>query len=227
MKLFYTGDWQAQLSNLDECEIVVQQILDWAKDNRKQKRHVFHLGDVKEKFNPIDVRVANFIVDAFRRIAEAVDGLHFVRGNHDPITTQDGVPSCVPLIERYCMTLADQSVGHVDLSPVHVWMVPFFRGPDTQLEAFASALEDRLRFPRGTKHVLAFHNTITGCKQSAHSTGTGLSLEDIAADKYDVCVGGHVHLAQKIPPNVWYVGSPFSCDWGEANYSHGFLEIEF
>src|SRR5205085_4845868 len=98
MRILFTGDFQAAVSNLDRCASVVDQIESLLKINAKNESQYFvFLGDAKEAFNSIDQRVTNFLVESFQRIQRHCEGFYFIRGNHDSITVFDGSPSCVPL----------------------------------------------------------------------------------------------------------------------------------
>lgn len=223
MVILWTGDWQTSVSNLDRCKAVVDQLESELKRS-KPPRYVVHLGDIKEATNPVDVRVSNFIIEAVQRLKRASDGFLFVRGNHDSIATHDGVPSCAPLVEvSGANVVASEDWLSVDLmARVSIWLVPYFRDPDRQRRAFLEAAN----MPRrGNTSLLAFHCEIDGCQRSAHSKGRGITLSDLGASKYDLCVGGHIHRHQQVAKNVWYAGSPYCCDWGEANEQKGFLKV--
>ena len=245
MKIFFTGDWQCSVSNLDRCELYLQHLeKEIAATSGTGQVFVVHLGDIKETLNPVDQRVTNFIVNAVKRLKKVL----YVRGNHDYITTQDGVASCVPVIA----SAGASAVADTDwvLVPIRlitwdkrvqyclIYMVPYFRDPDKQREEFAKAAghavlnKKEYRDPtcdavgKDNIAILAFHNTITGCRQSLYTRGEGYTLDEIGASAYDVCISGHIHTPQKIGNNVFFVGSPFPMDWGEVNSRHRTLVLD-
>jgi len=223
MKILFTGDWQAALGNLDRCEQTLAQVL--ALIYRENISHVVHLGDVKDAFNPVDVRVTNFLVratteilTACQRYGEGAAAFYVLRGNHDNIATQDNVPTLLPTLEAAGATIFED----VDVVKLPYWvflhMVPYFRDHNRQVEAFHRSWE--LQQP-GLR-ILVFHNEIRGCK-GGYSKGKAFTADDICAANYDICIGGHIHEAQTIKPNIHYAGSPFCMDWGEANQEKSFL----
>lgn len=223
MKIIFTGDWQASLHNLDRCEIIVQQILTILK-NTSDVKFVIHCGDVKENFNPIDQRVTNFITSAIQRISQACYQFIYIRGNHDSITTQDGVPSCLPIIKTAGATIVvDNRWQKIPLGEgSFIWAVPYFRNMDLQKSEFKEAYEDANTNVGKGKKILVFHNEIEGCERTAYTKGQGLTLSDIGASHYATCVSGHIHRPQ-VFHNVRYAGSPFCMDWGECNENKSHL----
>lgn len=243
MRLVCSGDWQCSLTNLDRCRIFVAQLVRVLKED--EQTFFLHLGDIKEHWNPIDVRVTNYIIEALTEIRQSCRGFYYIRGNHDSITTQDGVPNIVPLIEATgALALADTSWVRIALrlltwNPEVVryallYLVPFMRDPARQLRAFREAAADaakpEYRDPtcdavgRNNIHILAFHNSVRGFRESLHTTASGLSADEIGAANYDICIGGHIHVPQHVG-NIYFAGSPFPMDWGEVNYQHRFLTV--
>ena len=237
MRIVISGDWQAALGNLDRLGMVVDQVVDEVK--KQPKTFFIHLGDTKESFNPVDVRVYNFLQDAFTRIRKSCAGFYYVRGNHDSINTQDGSPSICDFVSALgALAVADASWETVEIPLLNwrgisqrrlcMYFVPYFRDPKRQRDEFKGPLEHiRLRRKAGKDDIrlLFFHNTVTGCRQSLHTEGVGLSAEDIGASEYNACFAGHIHLAQELKPNIHVVGSPMPMDWGEANYRHRIMSV--
>lgn len=227
MNILFSGDWHCSLSDLDRCQIVVNQVIEILV-RQKPPRYFVHLGDIKTQFNPVDQRVSNFIVKSLLRIRENCEGMYFVRGNHDSIATQDDVPSCVPLLEAAKVDVVADGEWQSSIlgdGDVGLWLVPYFRDPQRQREEMAAARRDAAHF-KGTR-ILAFHNEVEGCEVSAYRKGTGLTVNHLGAHNvFDLCVGGHIHKPQHIKPNVYYCGSPFAVDWSEINITHRFLVLE-
>jgi len=202
MKIIFTGDFQARVDNLDRCQQVVNQIVRLLRSWKNEERAVVFLGDIKDAFNPCDIRVTNFILGMAQQItAEAP--LYFIRGNHDSITTQDGVPSCVPIVEaggsseNFSTLTADQDWERFELPGGGLlWGVPYFRDPVRQREAFVEAAADARSYSSKVRKILAFHNEVSGCQRSVFSKGEGISLRDMDSDAYDLCVSGHIHHPQ-------------------------------
>jgi DNA repair exonuclease SbcCD nuclease subunit len=188
-----------------------------------------HTGDVKESTNPVDQRVTNFIVEAFASIKAHCDGVAFVTGNHDYITTQDAVPSCAPVVQASgAKWVASTNWAHFNINghnpKVHLFLVPYMRDMERQKKAFQFASE-AAAITRGRK-ILVFHNTIDGCQLNNYFKGVGLAKADLFPENYSLCIGGHIHKPQHLEPNIYYVGSPFAMDWGEVNFKHRILAVD-
>jgi exonuclease SbcD len=85
----------------------------------------------------------------------------------------------------------------------------------------------------GETAILAGHWAVTGA-----SLPTGLptdmlsepviEITDLEAQGWDSIALGHVHRAQTIGElgTAFYAGSPYACDWGEAEIAHGVWVLE-
>jgi DNA repair exonuclease SbcCD nuclease subunit len=228
VRLVCSADWQCSVTNLQQCLQTLNQICEILDDSPSPKFFI-HAGDVKEVTNPVDQRVTNFIVEAFARINNHCDGVAFVTGNHDYINTQDGVPSCAPVVEASgARWVASDDWYHYPISknppPVHLFLVPFMRDSERQKQALeAAAFSAKSVFG---KKILVFHNTIDGCLLNNSFKGVGIAKKDLFAEEYDLCIGGHIHKPQFIKPNIHYVGSPFAMDWSECNIQHRILVVD-
>src|SRR5438874_815294 len=70
-----------------------------------------------------------------------------------------------------------------------LYLVPYFRDPKRQRDEFQGALYDT---SKKRINILAFHNEIAGCERTAFTKGEGLTLTDIGASSYKVCISGHI-----------------------------------
>lgn len=225
------------MSNLSRLELVVDQIIGEVK--KDPKTFFVHLGDIYHARNPVDVRVINFVRESLTRIKKSCSGFYYVRGNHEPISMQDGSPSlCGMIADTGALAVADEAWEHIEV-PILSWrgasqkrlqmyFVPYFRDPQRQREEFKGP-KNHVTLRRREKHddvrLLFFHNSVTGVKRNGPD-GVGLSAEDIGADMYDACIGGHEHMPQNLQPNITYCGSPCAMDWGEVNFQHRLLAID-
>ncbi len=231
MKLLATADWQCKTENLHRCELMLKQLLSTAK--REKADVVLHLGDVKDAFNPVDQRVQNFMVRATKKICK-VAPFHVLLGNHDRTSVNDQSESCMPVL-RAAGAVTYEVPTLVCLNDVWVYMVPYLRDRKLLVEQLASVgtylgqLDPNVR-PQQGEMLLAFHTEISGCRINSHfhtfDSQNGIPPEGLWPEDYALCLGGHIHYQQKIGPDIWYVGSPFQQDWGEANNPCGFLLVE-
>jgi DNA repair exonuclease SbcCD nuclease subunit len=226
VKFLISADWQARLSNLQQC---VQTVEHMKEIGKKRAIDAFLiLGDVKQDMNPVDVRVANFLVSVPAELSKAcTTGLTYViGGNHDATSTQDGSPTCLPwMAASGAMVFEEPELVYAAVADVGVELccVPFRRNK----EELRKSLQTIHKSNRNCKKILLFHEEIRGCKLNMMTRGVStISLEDIRSERYAACIGGHIHFQQLVSENVWYVGSPFCHDWGEANQQKGFLLLE-
>lgn len=232
-KVLFTADWQARLGNLAECEVVLQRILELVRSEKLAA--VVHLGDLKHSFNPLDIRVTNFLVAATQAIV-AKCPFYVLLGNHDRAGPSDRAVSFFPAMEAAGakVTADAAAVQHLGGEGLDLVMVPYFRDLKAQREAFIAASELPKSASAKTR-VLCFHAEVAGsCLTVSHKANatSAVKLADLRPEVYQACVGGHVHFQQqligsKVRPRVWYVGSPFPQDWGEVNQSNkGFILLE-
>ena len=216
MKILFSSDWQATLSNLDRCEAALEQVLSII--TRESIDQFVHLGDIKEQFNNIDVRVLNFAVGMVKRVRAAGVPVWIVPGNHDYISPTSPVHFLPALAEAGAHVFSEPAVTGWN-GKASIWVIPYLRAAEDNDKAFKFVTKGHLKENR---HLLLFHNEVEGAEYrgSVHSKGA-LKLP---WKQFDICIGGHIHRQQNIPgTNIWYVGSPFCCTWGEANESKGYL----
>lgn len=224
--ILFTADWQCSATNLDRCQLVLDQLLAYLDASRVSEKAVVHAGDFKDQHNPVDQRVTNFIIRAVQQIKQRAR-FYFVRGNHDSIAARDGVPSCCDVVvSAGADGVADESWLLVPCGKkTRLHLVPYFRDPDRQRAEFRAAAEYARRHADRC-NVLVFHNEVAGCLMNlAGLRGRTYSLADLGA--YSMCIGGHIHMPQRDVQNrVAYVGSPFCVDWGECNQEkQAFVEL--
>jgi DNA repair exonuclease SbcCD ATPase subunit/DNA repair exonuclease SbcCD nuclease subunit len=235
MKYLLTGDWQASARNLPQIQKAVE------RETLAMLAHdcdeLIDLGDLKEPYDPIPVRVALAMQERLRDKKYIV-----VRGNHDRLSQNDD--------ELTWFDLLDTENGHrfiterdiVRKDGVVFYVLPYSGMVDT-LRKDADWLADMARDNRagsqkspkdgrwgyinqqGDEHVLLFHCEVREA-QGAFSTDA-LSIADLQLDAYTYAFGGHIHRPQElVEGKAWYVGSPFCMDWGEVNQEKRFMVYE-
>lgn len=215
MKLLLTSDWQTEFSNLPECEQSLQELLD-AADSYKPDA-IIHAGDLKQDYNPIDLRIVKFWVRAVRKITE---GYRFVilRGNHDRISQDVNSKDWLDVLRAAGAETVSQPKTK-QIGDGTVGFLPFTPDKTQEIE-WAKRLAGHKRDigPR----VLVFHTEIRGAYMTASKMGEGNTAQDLLFDSWDTCLGGHLHCFQKLTDcRAWYIGSPFCMDWGEADQVKG------
>lgn len=219
-KLLFTSDWQAQYSNLMMCAEVVKEITQLQHKHKIET--VVHCGDFKEYYNPVDVRVVNFGVSTTQQFLEQSKFVA-VLGNHDRVGMHKDTHNWLPALKAAGAKTYDRA--GVEPGDGYVLYVLPYCGDIEKLRAGAQRLAKHAGGLKRTTKILTFHETLYGCKFNLMKTATEATVkpEDLCADAFDVCIGGDVHIHQKLSKNIWYVGSPFPINWGEANQRKGYV----
>ena len=220
MKVVFTGDWQADMTNLDQLGQVCDQIY-------ALNPNVLVLpGDMKENYNPIDVRVLNFVMFQILRFVNRGCEVFVDLGNHDRVGMTSEQESWLPALAK-----AGAKVAHKEeifrTGNLALFMLPY-RNSVKETKRMAHWLASQSKAITATK-VLVFHQGLKEAWYNAFRKAEDeeLSVDDLYPKHYHYCIGGHFHKFQKVKyPNVFYVGSPFATDWGEANEKKGFLQLE-
>ena len=222
MRILFTSDWQTDYDNLDLCRRAVDEILR-LKDELGFDVLVL-CGDLKHVYNPIDVRVINFwmkTVTAWRRA-----GLDVVAdlGNHDRVGMHVDKQNWFPVL-RKAGVLAYDEPGYVDIrGEREIAVLPYRNSP----QLIRREASDLARDSAAAASVLVFHSELRGARYNvlARAEDAVLCPKDLHPERYLFCIGGHFHLQQRVEGNIWYCGSPFATDWGEANQRKGYLLVD-
>lgn len=223
MKILFTSDWQTDYENLELCRKVAEEIL------RLKGQTGFGVlvlcGDLKHVYNPIDVRVVTFWLRTISKWRK--EGLDVVAalGNHDRVGMHVDKQNWFPIL-RKAGALAYDETGFAGVGNGQEIAILPFRNSSTLLRREAIDLAKSVG-PR--KPVLVFHADLEKAKHNVLSSsepGDKIRVEDLCPERYLFCIGGHIHYQQKVGGNVWYCGSPFATDWGEANQRKGYLFVD-
>jgi len=210
--------------NLDLCQRVVDEIIEklWPV---YRFRFLVHCGDWKRQYNPIDTRMINASLKMLARFREAGIEVLVDLGNHDRTGLYVDKQNWLPILRKGGARCFDEPY-FVDVDgPGRIALLPYRQDPVLlKREAY-----DLARGAKPDRDILVFHSDLASARYNllgANSTGA-VHVKDLCPERYVCCVGGHIHLQQKLAGNVWYVGSPFATDWGEANQKKGYLLYDF
>jgi DNA repair exonuclease SbcCD nuclease subunit len=221
MKLLLQSDSQAEFSNLDLCEQSHQELLKAIQVHKPDA--VIHGGDLKESYNPIDVRVAKFWVKATRQIVDTGVPFYINLGNHDRISQSRESKNWLDILRvAGATTFTKPRIKRV--ADGAIAFLPYTA--DKALERkWAKQLAIDVQEYIGPK-ALIFHTEVAGALLNTFGTkAVGNDHAGLCFDKYDVCLGGHIHGFQQIGGNAFYIGSPFCQDWGEADQQKGLVLV--
>lgn len=213
MNLLLTADWQAHVKNLDRCEQSLEFLVQCI--HKYKVGAVGLLGDMKDPFNPVDQRITNWLISMGHRVNN-ICPVFALKGNHDAIAIADGSETGLPVLAAAGIVTIETPT-QLEFGGRKIWCVPFYR--DTALA------EQYIK--RGIKEnaILFFHNEVMGCATNlSFKSPTGLDHKLL--QHYKLAIGGHIHFQQEAMKNIWFTGSPFCHDWGEANQRKGFLLLD-
>lgn len=217
MNILLTGDWQTEWANLDLCLQAKAEVLEILK--REKLDGVFFLGDLKKHYDPIQTSVIQFWHDFIEELVGLKYFVGILLGNHDRIGQYDDKKNWLSILAK---------------AGAHVYDRPAVLGPDVfilpwnrDVKALKKYLKHFRRYRKDKDCVLLFHADIKNTKynQLGAKSDAKLSVEDFHSNKYLACIGGHIHLHQKLGKNIYYTGSPFCTDWGEANQRKGYMLV--
>lgn len=220
MRALITGDWQAAWANLRNCNAILDQVLSLCKAHKIKT--VLHLGDLKHHYSPVDVRVVNFGVRFVTTLRSAGITPFILLGNHDRVSMSVKSDNWFPALKA----AGAITIGRPTYFSEHALAaVPYVQDYRVARRWFRRVAAEAAGY-KG-KPVLLFHHEVAGSKLNVTATSdTRLRLADLRPETYRWCFGGHIHLYQRLADNVYYVGSPFAHDWGEANQQKGLVLLD-
>lgn len=232
MKLLSTSDWQTDITNLPESTIALRELLQYAKKYKVDA--IVHCGDLKERYDGISLRVVKFWARAVRTIVKA--GFRFLinLGNHDRLSQSSTSRNWLDVL-RAAGAETFTKPGIAAVAEGLVAFLPYTSNKQQELEWSDMLYNDKsikvreswkpATYPPDQPAVLVFHTEVQDMQLSSFGLkADGITPEQLHANCYNVCVGGHLHTFQW-SNNVGYVGSPFTMDWGEVNEQKGHVLV--
>ena len=214
MTILVTGDFQADYQNLDLCQRAWDEIIEICLD--KSISQIVVAGDLKQVYNPVDARVIKWWFKAAKRAQENNIEVLANLGNHDRLGLYVSTDNWFPILRKAGVKCFDKPTRYGNLA-----FLPY-RSSEKILRQDARQLAESV----GNENViLIFHGEVKGAKynQFGQKADSGIEADWLFADRYSYCIGGHFHLQQQIGKNIFYCGSPFAQDWGEANQRKGYI----
>ena len=95
-KYLFTGDWQLQSDSLHTIKEVGYWLLEYCLDNKITS--LINLGDMKQVFSPVDVRVYNVAIKLIRIFTKENIKFYLLKGNHDKIGQGDDTGDWFPAL---------------------------------------------------------------------------------------------------------------------------------
>lgn len=182
---------------------------------KSSPKHLVFLGDIFHHRHP-DPETLVKVSSLFRRL-ELIPGLtsiDVIRGNHDSANKSDD--------DLTALTLLEYPSGKTVVSNFTTWcpdrkfqFIPHYENEDTILEIIRRSQND----DRNTKVVFG-HFGYDGCVE----TGQYFTFKVKKSDLVKQTILGHIHKYSE-DGNVTILGTPWSTNFGEADYPHYVLEL--
>lgn len=218
MRILVTADFQAEWINLQQCRQAMRQIESLVVEHKLEA--VVIAGDLKAHYDPVQIRVIQFWQNAIRRLRKLGVRVLILLGNHDRIGMYTDNQNWLSILRRAGAETFD-TADAAQMSDGEIMMLPFISSVDLFDRVIEDVGKDRWNKQRD---VLVFHADVSGCNYNMLGQKSEAKVK-IPSRKFLAAIGGHIHLPQKIGDNTYYVGSPFCCDWGEANQRKRFLLV--
>lgn len=215
LKILLTSDWQTNFDNLAESAIALEELLVQATEHKVDA--IVHAGDCKHVYNPVSILVINFWVSAVTQIVNS--GFRFIvlLGNHDRVSQSHDAKNWFPVLRAAGAEIVTQPKVK-EVGDCKIAFLPYTSDKVKEKKWATKLLQDK-------SDVLIFHTEIAGIEFATGVSSQGNSPAELGFSSYSACFGGHIHKYQKISLNSWYIGSPFTMDWGEANQRKGNLLV--
>ena len=204
LRVLCIGDPHFHTTNLADSQEFVKKTIQIV--DQHQPDCVVCLGDVLHTHEKIHVDPLNLVLKFFEELSERV--LTFlVIGNHDLknhqqfLTPNHGFNA----LKRWKnMVIADDVIIH-EIKGFDLYFVPYV--PPGR---FVEALNTCGRVWEMADCIFA-HQEFKGCKMGAITSEKG----DVWEDDYPPVISGHIHEAQYVEPNIYYIGSAMQHAFGE------------
>jgi DNA repair exonuclease SbcCD nuclease subunit len=200
MKPLLVGDLHAQLSNLEDTELLGNFIVETIKVDKVDS--VIFTGDIYHNHAVLRQEIIKVVQELMHKISDAVmpGRVYVVVGNHDGMSPTDATINSVR-----------QTLGHI----VDVVDVDAVEDGDFTMVGFESTQEKFLKKLEGTdpKNILICHQTFDGAKyENGFYAPGGL---DQSLVPQSVVLAGHIHSNQTVG-KINYLGTPRAVTFGEA-----------
>lgn len=225
MRALLVGDMHAVPEELDDCNKVIQLILELAlADDRL--RDVWFLGDQHHTHAVMRLEVLHWWRTAFKALTQQGLRVTCLVGNHD----QASPGSNIHAMAAY----GGSGVTVVDKPTVvsGVLLLPYYHNQD---EFLAACREYSMREPPPPGWIRTDPDPVRSRTVVCHQTFDGSTYENgfPASDGFDpnlvpqeLIISGHIHTAQEYG-KVWYPGAPRWRSLNDANVERAVWKVEF
>lgn len=175
-----------------------------------KQRGVTHLivnGDVFHIRGTVPVGVYQFVYMYLQTITIQLGiKVAILTGNHDQVDKAGAIHSVYGLRDIVCVV---DRPGPLKIGAFTIWCIPYITDKDKLKEELDKAPE---------ADILFAHLGVDGAEVGPieYKIKSPVTVEDLHPERYKQVFLGHYHKPQKLASNVYYVGSPWQLNRGEA-----------
>ncbi len=174
-------------------------------------KNVFHLGDLFDNRNSIDIFVVNEVkkqfIDFFRKNKI---NLYVITGNHDVYYKNTNEVNSLNMFSSEYIKIYYEGINELNLENYKIALIPWLNQPLDVCNHYDLIL--------GHFEFKNFHFNKSIISEN------GLESENFSKFARLV-LSGHYHLKSQ-KNNVFYLGSPYQLNWNDFNTQHGFYSIQ-
>lgn len=185
-------------------------------------------GDIFHERGLLKVPVYNAVYEIFDQIAnQSKVKLIIMPGNHDMVDVRamHGTEGLHSLFAMNAMTIVADRPSHIPLDDFDLYMVPFSPDPK-EVVANAKSIFRKAQSNPLKPATLFLHHSIAGAETgpSNWKMPHELTPDDLQLG-FDLVISGHYHKHQVLPHGIVYAGALLQHDFGERDYTPGWLHV--
>lgn len=204
MKIIAIGDQHFQVSNIQEVNIFIKNLLVLINDIKPDI--IVCLGDLlhtHERLHTIALNIALEFLDKLRKIAKT----YVLVGNHDYINNTQFLTN-----NHWLNPIKEwENIEIIDNVKIYnkICFVPYVY-PGKFKEALNNTLGDNIEYKNCD--IIFAHQEFYGCKMGAINSVEG----DIWEQENPLVISGHIHSKQLLQQNIYYTGACMQHAFGES-----------
>jgi len=220
MKIFLISDTHlgVRSNSVEWIEIQRSFFFDWFIDDVKKRLkpgdEIFHLGDVFDSRQSINLKVLNLGMEIFEKLSK-ISPVRVILGNHDcHDLNSNSINSVKPLGWLPNVTVYEEP-EMIELSGKKMLMMPWRANPDQEKECLT-------RF-KGADYLFC-HTDVKGADFNKWTkVDHGNEVKEFST--YSKVYTGHIHYRQKVG-NINFIGCPYELTRSDIGNSKGYWIID-
>jgi len=194
-----------------------QQALEWiARDIPADIDHVCILGDITHDHGRLTPPVLLAIQDMLLEFAEHGHSVAMLGGNHDMDGYGLSIVSAFESDSREVREVVTEPRQLYYSFPIPIHAIPYGLMSDA-LDYMAELTE---------RCIVLMHHSFEGAKHGTHEFQPPGGIPPALIPDHIEVFSGHYHMRQKMNKHVEYTGAPLQHDFGEVNYTPGYVILE-